>query len=144
MSSGRLMMFGKSNMKKHFVVFYSPGTFVSEMTEKEIDSWDIEKAKELARAIKERHNATPFGFRFITRSRKDDELDSRLSASSGMYYLGGKVRHLDFIILENNPDDQILISNMKMNGWDRVVTNTNSWKITQPLEEDDVVLEWTL
>lgn len=130
-------------MKKHFVQFYSPGTFVSEISEREIDSWDVEKAKELARAIKERHNATPYGFKFITRSRKDDELDSRLSDSSGMYYLGGKIRHLDFIILENNPDEQTLIWNMKMNGWDRVVTNTNSWKITQPLEEDDVVLEWT-
>ena len=129
-------------MKKHFVMFYSPGTFVSEMTEKEIDSWDVEKAKELAHSIKERHNATPFGFRFITRSRNDDELDSKITEKSNMYYLGGKIRHLDFIILENNPDERILISNMKMNGWDRVVENTNSWKVTQPLEKDDVVLEW--
>ena len=59
-----------------------------------------------------------------------------------MYYLGGKIRHLDFIILEDKPDEQILISNMKNNGWDRVIENTNSWKITQPLREDDVVLEW--
>ena len=130
-------------MKKNFVIFYSPGSFVSEMTEKEIDSWDIEKAKELARSVSERYNAKPFGFRFITRSRNDDELDSKVTEKSNMYYLGGKIRHLDFIILENNPDDRILISNMKMNGWDRVVENTNSWKVTQPLEENDVVLEWT-
>ena len=129
-------------MKKHFVLFYSPGTFVSEMTEKEIDSWDIEKAKELARSVSERYNAKPFGFRFITRSRNDNELDSKITEKSNMYYLGGKIRHLDFIILENNPDEQILISNMKMNGWDRVIENTNSWKITQPLEPGDVVLEW--
>lgn len=130
-------------MKKDFVVFYSPGSFVSETTEKEIDSWDVEKAKEMARSIKERHGATPYGFRFITRSRNDDELDSKVTQKSNMYYLGGKIRHLDFILLENNPDERILISNMKMNGWDRVIENCNSYKITQPLEKDDVVLDWT-
>ena len=129
-------------MKKHFVTFYSPGTFVSENTVKEIDSWDVEKAKEMARNIKERHGATPYGFRFSTRERGDNDLDSKTVKYSGMYFLGGKVRHIDFIILENNPDEKILISNMKMNGWDRVVENTNSWKITQPLEKDDVVLDW--
>ena len=130
-------------MKKHFVTFYSPGSFVSESTSKEIDSWDVEQAKEMARSIRERHGATPYGFRFSTHERGDDELDSKAVARSVMYFLGGRIRHLDFIILENRPDEQILISNMKINGWDRVVENTNSWKITQPLEKDDVVLEWT-
>ena len=130
-------------MKKHFVTFYSPGTFVSEYTSKEIDSWDVNKAMEMARNIKERHSAIPYGFRFSTRERGAEDLDSRETEVSNMYYLGGRIRHLDFIILENKPDEQILISNMKMNGWDRVIENTNSWKITQPLEEGDVVLEWT-
>ena len=130
-------------MKKHFVKFYSPGTFVSETSNIEIDSWDVEKAKELARTVKERHGATPYGFRFVTRERGPDDLDSKLSEQSHMYYLGGTVRHLDFILVENRPDEQILISNMKNNGWDRVIVNTNSYKITQPLEKDDVVLEWT-
>lgn len=130
-------------MKKHFVTFYSPGTFVSEMSSKEIDSWDVKVAMEMARNIKERHSATPYGFRFSTRERGKNDLDSKEVAVSNMYYLGGRVRHLDFIIVENKPDEQILISNMKMNGWNRVIENTNSWKITQPLEEGDVVLEWT-
>lgn len=52
------------------VTFYSPGTFVSETSDVPIDSWDIEKAKELARGIKERHNATPYGFRFRKRTLK--------------------------------------------------------------------------
>ena len=130
-------------MKKHFVIFYSPGTFVSETTEREIDSWDVEQAMSMARTVKERHGATPYGFRFTTRSRADNELDSKVTERSNMYYLGGKIRHLDFIILENKPDEQILISNMRNNGCDRVIENTNSWKITQPLEKDDVVLEWT-
>ena len=130
-------------MKKHFVNFYSPGTFVSEVSEKEIDSWDVEQAMEMARSIKERHGATPFGFKFVTRSRGENDLDSKVTDTSNMYYLGGTVRHLDFVILENKPDEQTLIWNMKMNGWDRVIENNNSWKITQPLEKDDVVLDWT-
>ena len=129
-------------MKKHFVIFYSPGSFVAETTEKEIDSWDVEQAKKMARNIKERHGAVPYGFKFITRSRGKKDLDSKISDSSNMYFLGGRIRHLDFIILEDKPDEQILISNMKINGWDCVIENTNSWKVTQIFEEGDVLLEW--
>lgn len=129
-------------MKKHFVTFYSPGTFVSEMSSNEIDAWDVEKAKEMARNIEERHSAIPYGFRFSTRERGENDLDSKEVATSNMYYLGGRIRHLDFVILENKPDEQILISNMKNNGWDHVIENTNSWKITQPFVEGDVLLEW--
>lgn len=55
-------------MEKHFVTFCSPGTFVSEETTKEVTAWDIDEALEIANGIKERHNATPYGFRFHTRS----------------------------------------------------------------------------
>lgn len=129
-------------MKKHFVLFYSPGTFVSETTEKEIDSWDVEKAKKLARSIKERHNASPYGFCFITRERRDDELDSKVTKTSNTYFLGGKVLTLNDILAKDDPNDRILISNMKNNGWDRVIENTNSWKVTLPLKSDDIILEW--
>ena len=130
-------------MKKHFVTFYSPGTFVAETSEKPIDSWDVEKAKEMVRGIKERYNATPYGFRFSTRERKDNELDSKVVETSAMYYLGGKVETLDEVKKRATNKDSILISNMECNGYDRIITNGNSWKWTQPLEKDDVVLEWT-
>lgn len=129
-------------MKKHFVEFLSPGTFVSEVSTKEIDSWDVEKAKDMARGIKERHGATPYGFRFITRERKDDDLDSKVTKHSGIYYLGGTVRHRDFVMIENKPDEQTLIFNMKVNNIERVIVNTNSYKVTMPLNDDDVVLDW--
>lgn len=129
-------------MKKHFVRFYSPGSFTSETTEKEIDSWDIERAKELARGIKERHGATPYGFQFFTRERSDADLDSQVSKTSNMYFLGGRILYLSEIMQKNDPNDTILISNMKNNGYDRVIENTNSWKITLPLDKDDVVLGW--
>lgn len=129
-------------MKKHFVEFLSPGTFVSEVSTKEIDSWDVEQAKTMARNIKERHGATPYGFRFITRSRGENDLDSKVTEQSGIYYLGGRVRHRDFVIVENKPDEQTLIWNMKMNDIERVIENTNSYKVTMPLNDNDVVLEW--
>jgi hypothetical protein len=65
-------------MKKHFVTFYSPGTMVAETTEKPIASWNIKTAKQMASSIRERHGACPYGFRFTTRSRKANELDSKV------------------------------------------------------------------
>lgn len=131
-----------STMEKHFVTFYSPGTFVAEATTKPIDSWDVNSACEMARKIKERYGATPYGFRFSTRSRKDDELDSSVSARSPMYYLGGKVETLAEVEERATDRDSILLSNMRGNGYKRIVTNGNSWGWTQPLNDGDVVLEW--
>ena len=31
---------------------------------------------------------------------------------------------------------------MECNGYARIIVNTNSWKVTQPLRDDDVVLDW--
>lgn len=129
-------------MKKHFVVFYSPGTFFAESTTKEIDAWDVNQAKEMARVIKERHGATPYGFQFITRGRTDEDLDSKVIDRSPMYYLGGKVETYEEVVARNDPKEEILRSNMKCNGYDRIITNTNSWKITQPLGDNDIVLQW--
>jgi len=129
-------------MKRHFVVFLSPGTFVAESTTKEIESWNPELAKEMASEIQERHGATPYGFYFITRERRDDELDSKVVAKSGKFFLGGTVYTLEDIKAKNDPNDHILIINMECSGYSRVVINTNSWKWTQPLGDNDVVLQW--
>ena len=129
-----------SRIEKHFVTFYSPGTFVAETTEKPIDSWDIETAKKMAAKITERHGAHPYGFRFSTRSRKDDELDSKVTKTSGKYYLNCKVVTLAEIKNRKDPKDSILISNMECNKWDKVVQSIKGWQWTQPLEKGDVVL----
>lgn len=128
-------------MQKHFVTFYSPGTFVAETTEKPIDSWDVEKAVEMAQGITERYGAKPYGFRFSTRSRDADELDSRVTATSPMYYLGGKVETLEQVKARATSKDHVLVMNMEINGYGRIVTNDNSWRWTQPLGADDVVLD---
>jgi len=127
-------------MKKHFVTFYSPGTFIAEQTIKPIDSWDVDVAREMASSITERYDAKPYGFRFSTRERGPDELDSKTSETSCMYYLGGKVETLAEVEARNDPKDSILLSNMRCNGFDRVITTTEGWRWTQPLNDDDVVL----
>jgi hypothetical protein len=129
-------------MKKHFVTFCSPGTFVSETSESPIESWDVDAAKEMAKRIKERHGATPYGFYFSTRTRKDEELDSKITKTSPMYYLGGKVETLEEVVARNDPKEEILRWNMENNGYNRILVNTNSWKATLPLKDGDVVLQW--
>ena len=95
----------REKVEHHFVTFYSPGTFVAETTEKPIDSWDVETAKQMAHEIKERYNAVPYGFRFSTRTRGDGDLDSHVSATSPLYYLGGKVETLDEVEARKDPKE---------------------------------------
>ena len=129
-------------ISQHYVTFLSPGTMFAETSRKEIDSWDVEAAKEMARDTKERHGATPYGFYFTTRGRESEDLDSKQTACSSMYYLGGKVRTLAEVEKDNLPSERILRSNMSNNGFGKVIENNNSWKVTLPLKPDDVVLDW--
>ena len=129
-------------MEKHFVTFLSPGTFVAEQTEKPIDLWDVPTARKMAKRIKERYGAMPYGFYFTTRARGPNDLDSKVIKRSGTYYLHAKVETLAEIEARNDPQEEILRSNMRINGWDRVVTNMEGWRWTQPLQKDDVVLDW--
>lgn len=130
-------------MQQHFVTFLSPGTFVAEQSERGIDSWDVEKAIKMSEEITERHGARPYGFYFTTRGRSEAELDSKQKAKSGIYYLGGRVRTVEDVERDAKPDEKILLSNMKCNRYARVVENCNSWRWTAPLNDDDVVLDYT-
>lgn len=129
-------------MKAHFVTFLSPGTMFTEDTTEPIESWDSSQAMEMAHSIKERHGATPFGFYFTTRERKDNELDSKEVKRSKMFYLGGEVLTLAQV-KKTMPTERILIGNMENNGYAKIIVNTNSWKITQPFREGDTLLEFT-
>lgn len=123
-----------------YVVFCSPGSFVHETSTKEIDSWDVRKAVEMATEITERYGSKPFGFYFRTKGRHEHEMDSKVIDESKMYYLGGKVESFKEVCDRNDPKEAILRSNMECNHWDYIITNTNSYKITQPLRKGDVVL----
>lgn len=127
-------------MKKHFVTFFSPGTFVAEQTTKPVDSWDVEAAKTMAETITERYSAVPYAFQFLTRERGPDDLDSKITERSPMYYINCKVETIAEIEARNDPKESILRSNMRGNGWDKVVVTTKGWRWTQPLASGDVVL----
>ncbi len=129
-------------MEAHFVEFFSPGTFFAETTVKPIDAWDIETAKRMAAETIERYNATPYAFRFHTRKREENELDSSVSDRSPLYYLGGQIETIDEVRARADPAERIMLSNMECNGWTRIITNTNSWRWTQPLKDGDVVLDF--
>lgn len=129
-------------MKAHFVTFYSPGTFVAEESTLPIAAWSTVVAMDMARGIKERYGATPYGFHFTTRERKDNELDSKVAKTSRMYFLGGRIETIAQVAKRADPKESILLSNMRGNGWNRIVVNDNSWRWTQPLNKGDVVLDY--
>lgn len=126
-------------MEKHFVTFYSPGTFFNEVSDMDIDSWDVDKAVEMSHEVNERYGATPYGFKFNTRSRGPEDLDSRVTKTSGMYHLGGTIKTIEDVEKENG-DAVILLSNMRNNNIEKVVENRNSWKSTVPFNEGDVLI----
>lgn len=127
---------------QNFVTFYSPGTFVAEESTKPINAWDIEVAKKMAHTVVERYGATPYGFQFSTRGRGDDDLDSKEIARSPFYHLGGKVETLAEVEARNDPKEENLRSNMRGNGYEKIVINDNSWRSVSQLGKTDIVLDW--
>ena len=127
-------------MERHFVTFFSPGTFLAEITEKPIAAWHIPTAKKLMKSVKERYGATPYAFQFSTRTRGANDLDSKVSKRSGLYYVGCKVRTLKEVEVANLPDEKILLSNMRGNGWTKIVQTTKGWKWIEVLNPEDTVL----
>jgi len=119
-------------MIKHFVHYLFPGSFVSEEIKKEVKSWDIEEANKNA-------EKGCYGFYFTTRKRGELDLDSKQIKKSGTYFIDGKIKTLTDVVNEFNPANNILISNMKINKWDRVVITKNGW--TQPLDKNDVIIQ---
>jgi nicotinate-nucleotide pyrophosphorylase len=67
-------------------------------------------------------------------------LDSKVSATSGFYFLKGRVETLEQIEARGDKSDRILLDNMKCNGWNQVVRTSS---FTLPLEKGDVVLSYS-
>jgi hypothetical protein len=131
-------------MEKHFVQFLSPGTFVSECSEKPIDAWDVDAAVRMARDIKERHGARPYGFRFVTYQREDDDLNSHETARGSIHYLGGRIETRDQVEARNDPNEHILLQNMRSNDIKHIIVNDNSWRFTGEFRDDEVLLDVVL
>jgi hypothetical protein len=137
-------------MRKHQVTFYSPGTFVSESSTYDIDSWDIPKAVELSEKVQERYGAKPYGFVFETLLVAEDvpdgeggtlKVESKRIERSGTHFWGGKLETYDDVVARNDEKESILRSNMRGNEQWIVCVNTNSWKTTMPFEEEDCIVD---
>ena len=128
-------------MKKHFVTFYIPGTLVAEETTKELLAWDVDQAVTMAQNVTERYGSKPFCFQFTTRERGPDDFDSQETARSPRYFLGGTAVTLEDVKARNDPNDEILVWNMEVNGWDKVIEGSSPWRWSQPLCPGDVLLE---
>lgn len=102
-------------MLKHYVEFLYPGLIVSESEEREVPSRDYKDLKKIPKNC--------FGFRFFDRVENtvDDEiLYGQNKNYSKMYYPKANKYSLSEV-KEQFPDHNILISNMKNNGWKYVV-----------------------
>jgi hypothetical protein len=117
-------------MKQHYVTFLSPGSFFPEESTRKVDGWypDLERQSLLADGA--------FAFYFTTRERADDELDSRQTAKSGRYYLGGEVFHLSS--LPQDAAHRTLRSNIEQfEGQNAIKCRTGNW---QPFLPADTLL----
>jgi hypothetical protein len=136
--------------EQHYVIFHSPGTFFDETSSREIDSWDTKKAVELREQILERHGARPYGFRFLTNLEADPvkdedgnemEIKPKKVKDSPMHFLGGRVETYKEIAERNLDSEEVLRSNMLINKWWTVITNTNSYRTTRQFDGEDVVVD---
>src|SRR5690606_28579338 len=141
-------MFISNIIRKHYVTFFSPGTFFSEQSTKDIESWDTTKAVEMAEKISERYNAKPYGFCFktfktlesIRDGNEEFEVKPKLEKTSGTYYLGGTLKTYEQVLQEDKKENEILLSNMRCNDWWVVIVNTNSFVFTKEFDENDFIV----
>ncbi len=122
-------------MRKHQVTFYSPGTFVSESSTLNIDSWDTVKAVEMSEKITARYNARPYGFVFSTLIVADDipdgeggtlKVEPKEVERSGIHFLGGRLETYSDVVTRNDDKESILRSNMRNNESWVICINDNS------------------
>ena len=131
-------------MSEHFVCYLSPGTFVSETTYKKIPSRDVKRAIEMAYTVVERHGATPYAFYFVTKEEDPKLFETKVTSYPGLYFLGGKISSIEEVEKRNNPEETVLLENMRNNNWNFIIENTNSYKFTAPFRIAlDVLLPFT-
>lgn len=133
-----------SSITKHFVTFFSPGTFMPEQDTKEVASWEVDEAVKMAGAIFERHGARPYAFRFYTSQRGEEDFEPSTTKRSNLYYLGGHLETLAEVEARADPKEEILLSNMRINGVAQIIVNNNSWRFAGAFGDDDILLDVTL
>ena len=130
-------------LTQKYLTFWYPGAFIAEDTTIKVDEWSVDLAMGIVKEKKRRGEIIPYGFEFTTRGREEDELDAKRIAKSPFYWLGGEVQTLAQVKAIGGTENHILISNMESNHYEKIITNRNSWNWTMPLNETDIVLDFT-
>lgn len=118
-------------MLKQYIEFFYPGSFVSETTFREVFD-RTPPADTPARA---------YGYRFFARNEVEcdgEKLTGDRKEYSPTTYFGETLTLADVLALTPPGDYKILVSNMRNNGWERVVRTVRGQFM--PLEPCDVVL----
>jgi hypothetical protein len=119
-------------MNKYYVEFLYPGLIFGDTSSEEVQDEDPKKIEIPERAT---------GFRFYSQTEsvtEDNEiLRGKKKDYSGWYYKGREMTLED--IKREIPNERILISNMEINKWNRVVKFDCGQYY--PLEDKDVVLK---
>lgn len=120
---------------KHYAEYYMPGSFFNEECSRELSDRSVDAA--VARAPES-------AFAFVLYDKADnlpDDTDEyRIVAKrqnvSKRHYLGGKLHNVAEVEALGH---DILVSNMRANGWDPVIqTRMGNW---QPFKDGDVLVE---
>lgn len=138
-------------MRKHYVTFLCPGTFMSEQRTEPIDAWSLHEAAARSSRVVERWGATPYAFFFITRleaaSVPDGEggmlrVMGREVERSAMHHMHATVRSIDELQADRSGRDlTVLLSNMRGNGWPLVAESIGRYRHFAPYERADVCVD---
>lgn len=116
-----------------YLTYFYPGSFFDEDSTKEVKKRDPKAATKNA-------PKGAFGFQFYERTKivlAGETLWGEVRHKSPLHYLGGEVYTLAQV-RKHFPGEKILISNMRGNGYDRVIrTRRGNWK---PLNNGDVLV----
>ena len=121
----------KEKAKELYVEFQSPGSLVSEIDSKKVKSKDLKAVITIAKSIKQRGGASPYGFLFR---------DGNGRQKGFFYYITGTLLRYEEVPIIN--ENSILRSNMFCNEWPIVIENRNSYRITRPFEKTDAIVDW--
>jgi hypothetical protein len=132
-------------MLKHYVDFYqSTGMPQPERTRKPIPRWDTELAMEMARELAgDDLKSFPYGFRFLTKKLSKGNLKGKVTESSGMYYIGGRIVTHEEISTRDDPKDVLLSKNMRLMGVSKIVEVDNAGgRVRVPHDERDQMIQF--
>lgn len=119
--------------KEMYIEFCSPGTLVSETTKVKTDHNvpNIREAIRKYKNIKERHDAKPYGFRYVDGNGKP--------ISELFYYINGTISTYNDI--PDNEKNNILRSNMRCDNQPIIIENNNSWRFTAFFHQTYIIID---